>query len=145
MSKKQMLGLIGSIVLIIGVFTPIVSLPIVGSMNYFNNGQGDGTIVLGLAIVSLIVVLFKKYKALWLTGFASLGMLLYTFMNFQGRMAEARSEMQAQLEGNPFAGIGEMALQSVQIQWGWVVLVIGAVLLLVAAGLREKEHVVNAG
>jgi len=138
MSKKQILGLIGSITLIIGVFTPIVSAPFVGNLTYFMNGQGDGTIVLGLGIISLIVVLLKKYKVLWITGFASLGMMLYTFINFQGRMASIRSEMQAELADNPFAGLGEMALQSVQIQWGWILLVLGAVLLLAAAGIKEK-------
>jgi hypothetical protein len=61
MNTKQLLGLIGSIVLFIGVFTPIVSVPIMGNMNYFQNGKGDGTIVLVLAVISLILVLAKKY------------------------------------------------------------------------------------
>ena len=36
MKTKQLLGLIGSIVLFIGVFSPIISVPIMGNMNYFN-------------------------------------------------------------------------------------------------------------
>ncbi|OGM59103.1 hypothetical protein A3A75_05595 [Candidatus Woesebacteria bacterium RIFCSPLOWO2_01_FULL_39_10] len=140
MNKKQLLGLIGSLVLIIGVFTPIVSLPFVGSMNYFNNGNGDGTIVLILAIASLVVVFLKKYKFLWITGLASLGMMLFTFINFQGKMASVKSEMQSGLEGNPFAGLGELALQSVQLQWGWIILVIGAVLLIVSAAIKEDTE-----
>ncbi|MBI9082217.1 MAG: hypothetical protein JEZ11_01385 [Desulfobacterales bacterium] len=50
MGTKQILGLIGSIILFVGVFTPIFSVPIMGNMNYFQNGKGDGTIVLVLAI-----------------------------------------------------------------------------------------------
>ena len=57
MNTKKMLGLIGSITLFIGVFAPIVSIPLIGNANYFRNGQGDGTIVLILAVVSLILVL----------------------------------------------------------------------------------------
>ena len=34
MQTKQLLGLIGSIALFIGVFAPILSVPIVGNMNY---------------------------------------------------------------------------------------------------------------
>src|SRR5207249_2067432 len=34
-----LLGLIGTITLLVGVFTPIVSVPIVGSLNYFLNGR----------------------------------------------------------------------------------------------------------
>lgn len=137
MNKGQITGLIGSIILLIGVFTPIVSLPIVGSINYFNNGSGDGVIVLVLAIVSLVVIFLKKYRFLWITGLTSLGMMLFTFINFQTKMASVRSEMQAELANNPFAGLGELALQSVQLQWGWIILVIGASLIIVAAALKE--------
>ena len=59
MKTKQLLGLIGSIVLFIGVFTPIVSVPIMGNMNLFQNGKGGGTIVLILAVISLVLVLAK--------------------------------------------------------------------------------------
>lgn len=140
MSKKQILGLAGSVLLIIGVFTPIVSLPFIGSMNYFRNGQGDGTIVLGIAVVSLILVLLKKYKVLWLPGFASLGIMLFTFIRLQTGMARIKSDMQTQLKGNPFAGLGEIAMQSVQVQWGWIVLVIGACFLIASATVQDQEE-----
>jgi len=59
MKKKQTFGLIGSVMLFIGVFTPLISLPIVGSTNYFMNGRGDGTIVLILAVISFLST-YKK-------------------------------------------------------------------------------------
>ena len=37
----------------IGVFLPLLSMPIVGSINYFQNGRGDGVIVLVLAAILL--------------------------------------------------------------------------------------------
>lgn len=138
MNKKQTFGLIGSVMLFIGVFTPLISLPIVGSTNYFMNGKGDGTIVLILAIISFLLVLAKKYKGLWFTGFASLGVMFFTFVNFQSKMSEAKATMQAQLAGNPFAGLGDLAMQSVQLQWGWTILIIGAVLIISAAAIKEN-------
>jgi len=57
MDKRQVFGLIGSILLFIGVFTPIISIPIVGNMDYFQNGKGDGTIVLVLAVISLLLAI----------------------------------------------------------------------------------------
>ncbi len=77
---KQLLGLIGSVVLFVGVFAPIVSIPIMGNMNYFQNGKGDGTIVLVLAVISLILVLLKKFKGLWLTGLVSCNGSIFTVM-----------------------------------------------------------------
>jgi hypothetical protein len=62
--KEQILGLVRSAVLFIGVFTPIVGLPIVGTRNYFQNGQGDAVIVLVLALISLLLTLAKRYRGL---------------------------------------------------------------------------------
>ncbi len=135
---KQLLGLIGSAVLFVGVFAPIVSVPIMGNINYFNNGKGDGVIVLVLATISLILILLKKFKGLWFTGLGSIGIMVFTFVNFQLSLANTMAQMETELVGNPFRGIADMAMQSVQIQWGWALLIIGAVLLIASAAIKEK-------
>lgn len=137
MEKKQVLGLIGSIILFIGVFTPIVSVPIMGNMNYFQNGKGDGTIIIGLAVISLILTLSKKYKGLWLTGLGSLGVMAFTFINFQMKMSEAKSQIEIELAGNPFRGLADLAMQSVQLQWGWALLIVGAALVITTAAIKD--------
>ena len=129
MSKKQILGLVGSIILILGVFMPLISMPIMGSLNYIQNGKGDGLFILLLAVVSLILVVLKKYKGLWFTGFGSLAIMAYTFINLQIWISESQRE----LAGNLFAG-----LATVQLQWGWAVLTIGAVLIIASAAIKEE-------
>ena len=139
MGKKQkLIGLIGSIMLIIGVFMPIVSFPIIGSMNYFQNGEGDGVFILILAILSLFFIFVKKYVLLWTTGLTSLGLIVYSIIDFQRTMSKFRLEMERELADNPFKGLGELAMQSIQLQWGWVLLIIGAILLIVAAAIKES-------
>jgi hypothetical protein len=139
MARKQTLGVIGSLVLFVGVFTPIISLPFVGSVNYFQNGKGDGVIILALAIVSLILTLTRRYGGLWFTGLGSLAVMIFTFINFQTRMSEVKAQMETQLSGNPFRGIADIALQSVQIQWGWAVLIVGAGLVIAAAAIKTPQ------
>jgi len=95
-------------------------------------------IVLVLAVASVALALTGRYSGLWITGSGSLGLLILTFVNFQWRMAELKRGLERDLAGNPFRGIGELALQSVQLQWGWAVLVVGAFLLLVAAVLNQR-------
>jgi len=136
---KQLLGLIGSAVLFVGVFAPIVSIPIMGNMNYFQNGKGDGTFVLILAVISLILVLLKKFKGLWFTGLGSMAIMTFTFINFQMALANTRTQMETELAGNPFRGIADMAMQSVQLQWGWALLIIGAVLVIASAAIKDKS------
>jgi hypothetical protein len=138
MKTKQLLGLIGSIVLFIGVFTPIVSVPIMGNMNYFQNGKGDGTLVLILAVISLGLALANKYKGLWFTGIGSLVVMLFTFINFQSTMSQAKADMESELAGNPFRGLADMAMQSVQLQWGWALLIVGAALVIASAAMKEE-------
>lgn len=138
MDKKQIMGLIGSIILFIGVFAPIVSVPIMGNMNYFQNGKGDGTIIIVLAVISLILTLTKKYKGLWVTGLVSLGVMSFTFINFQILLSEAKSQMAGELAGNPFSGLADMVMGSVQLQWGWAILVIGAGMIIAAAAIKEN-------
>jgi len=138
MNTRQLLGLIGSIVLFVGVFTPVVSAPIVGNMNYFQNGKGDGAIILVFACCSLALVLAKKYRLLWVTGLGSMAVMAFSFINFQMKMSDVKAKMETDLAGNPFRGLADMALQSVQIQWGWALLIVGAGLVIASASVREQ-------
>jgi len=54
-------------------------------------------------------------------------------------MAEARSSLSSDLRGNPFAGFGELMLETVELQWGWAVLILGAALIIAAAAIKEKK------
>jgi hypothetical protein len=137
MERKQIFGLVGSLLLLMGVFMPIISLPIIGSMNYFQNGKGDGVIILVLAVISLVITLTKKYKLLLITGFLSLGMMAFTLINFWVRM----NDLEKSMGDNPFAkSLGKAVMSTVQIQWGWIVLVIGAVTLIVAALIKNNDN-----
>ena len=139
MNTKQILGLIGSIVLFIGVFTPIVSVPIVGDMNYFQNGKGDGTLILILAVISLVLVLTKQFRGLWFTGLGSLAVMAFTFINFQKKISDMKSQMESELAGNPFRSIADIAMQSVQLQWGWALLIVGAGLVIAGAAMKDES------
>lgn len=139
-NTQQLLGIIGSIVLFVGVFSPIVSVPIMGNMNYFQNGKGDGVIVLILATISLILVLAKKHKGLWFTGLGSLGVMLFTFVHFQSKMSQVKANMESQLAGNPFRGLADMTMQSIQLQWGWALLIVGAALVLSSAAMKDEAQ-----
>jgi len=137
METRQTLGLIGSVILFLGVFAPIISVPIIGNINYFQNGKGDGVIIFALSGVSLVLTLTKKYKGLWFTGIASLGILGYTFINFHMKMGEMKEKMNVELAGNPFRGFADIAVQSVQFQWGWALLIVGATIILIAAAIKS--------
>jgi hypothetical protein len=138
---RRVLGVVGSLVLMVGVFTPIVSAPFVGSLNYFRNGHGDGTILLALGVISLAIVWRDYLRGLLvITGGLSLAILTFTFVNLQMHLSEMRSDMATQLAGNPFASLATGFAESVQLQWGWALLVAGAGAV-IAAGLVRPSRV----
>lgn len=139
MGAKTTLGLIGSMILFVGVFTPIVSMPLVGSMNYFQNGKGGGVLIMIIAIFSLILVLKRRFGGLWFTGITSLLLLAFTFARLQMKISGAQKEVAAELAGNPFRGLADVAMQSVQVQWGWAILVVGAGLLIASAVIKDDS------
>ncbi len=131
--KPTTMGWIGTLLLFVGVFTPIVSVPFMGNVNYFRNGEGDGVLVLILAGISAILLLKEKLRGLYFTAGLSLAVMLFSFFNFQSGMSQARAEMEKDLAGNPFRGLADMAMESVQLQWGWAVLLVGVGLQLACA------------
>jgi len=129
--KRQVTGLVGSALLFLGVFMPIISVPIVGNVNYFANGKGDGIFVLLFAAIAAGLAMAKKHKGQIITGLGSLGVMIFTFVNFQTAMAEAKAE----LAGNPFAAL----TGTVQMQFGWIILIAGIVALFASAGMKPEE------
>src|SRR6516164_8202737 len=102
LSLSQMLALGGTAVLLLGVFLPLVSVPVVGNMNYIQNGTGNGVIIIIVAVIAAFAVLTKSFRWVWLSGLASLALLAFTFTRLQVRIAEARDAMQRHLADNPF-------------------------------------------
>lgn len=140
MPIKQVIGLLGSILLILGAFSPIVKIPFVGQLNYINNGHGDGVIVLVLGIISILLVLFKKYNPLALTGIVSFGMISFTYFNIQNLLKESKSHLMRDLSGNPFKGLAEGLMNSVQIEWGFAIVIIGAILVLITPMIKDVSN-----
>jgi hypothetical protein len=140
--QKQSVAILGSLLLFVGAFLPIVSMPL-GSTNYFDNGQGDGTFILVLAVTSTTLAITRAFGWLWITGLCSVGLLLFTLVNFLNRLAQIRVQMQAELADNPFKGIADVAMNSVQIQWGWAVLMLGGVLIVIAAAMPPQRVAIS--
>jgi len=112
---KQLLGVIGSVIIFIGLFAPIVNITLMRrsvNMNYFQYWESDGNIILFLAAVSLFLSLLKIFKGLWFPGVICMIILVSDFNNIQ-------------------------VSSIIKIQWGWVLLIIGTVLVIASAAIKE--------
>lgn len=60
----------------------------------------------------------------------------FTFVRVQSKISDVREAMNSNLQGTPFRSLANAAMASVQMQLGWSVLAIGAVLILACAGMK---------
>lgn len=141
MTDRKTLAMIGAALLFVGVFLPLVSMPIIGNINYLYKGRGDGLIVLGLAIATALLVLTGRVRHILWTGLASLGVIAFSFVRLQSAMAEMDARMDEELSDNPFRGLAEAAMESIQIQWGWAILILGGLLVTYAGFMAMRDKV----
>jgi Ca2+/Na+ antiporter len=129
---NRILGIIGAVLIIIGLFCPIVSVFGI-NISYFDSikttSGPDGFIFLGLGVISLVLALLNKTRLLIATGVLTLGYVALSYFSYKSRMSEAMSGANSEINSQ----LGTL----VQLQWGWAVLVLGGILLLVA-GIMKK-------
>lgn len=134
------LGAAGSILLLLGPFLPIVRVPFAGPQNYVQNGQGDGMLIVLLAVASLVVVIARRPQWLVVTGGLSALLITLTFVRLISAIDEMGRSVDRELAGNPFRGLADVALQGVGLEWGWVVLFLGAGLTVAAGAIHRKAR-----
>ena len=142
-SKQQLIGMIGGAVLLLGIFLPVVSMPIMGSISVFSSGRVDGYILLGLAIISLILSFINNLKPLRITGGVSLAMIVFGFIYILFKLNNLKSDVADRLKDNPFGDMAQAMMSTVQIQYGWVFLFIGSLMLVYAAFAKNSEKSVE--
>lgn len=138
MNSKTM-GFVGAGLLIVGLFLPIATLPFLGDVTLMSNGfniVAIGLLILGL--LSGVMVWAERREALIWSGAAALLTIIYMFGRIQWAMTRMGSDMAEGLEGNPFAGLAQTAMASVGLQWGWLILAAGPVLLVYVA-VQERQ------
>ena len=123
----------------IGIFLPFVKAPVLGSVTYFGNGEADGIMLLVAAVASLVAILIDKMRWLWMTG----GWAMFTFVLsiyfFQSKIYEIKGNMGKTLAGNPVKQFVDALSNSIQLEVGVPVLIIGILLILTSAYINAKN------
>ena len=130
---KQLFGLVGSIILFVGIYVAFISTPIIGNIDFFQNGKGYGGIILVLALISLIITLTKRYKWLFIPGLISLCITIYSFLDIQITITSLSSRLNSGLKDIPLLGLGDLEIKSMQILWGWAILTVGSDFLIASS------------
>ena len=143
MSKNQIWVLAGAALMAFGTLLPVISIPLAGNLNYFQNGQGDGVFVIVLAAVTAFMAFKKSLKFSWIPASLAGVLIIYSLVSLISTVSNSLAELESSLEGNPFAGLAQGLVGSVQIQWGWGVMLAGVVAVIIGSFWRTQESDLN--
>lgn len=139
LDKKQIMAVAGSAILLVGLFMPIAEVGFLGKINYFQYSNVAGVIVLLAAIASAVCAWLNEYRGLLATGAGSLAIVVVTYVNLSSKFSN-RIEALERLSGGKFSG---ESIDSPLSLWGWLFLVLGAVLITASAIMyfqKKKEY-----
>jgi hypothetical protein len=120
-------------VMAVGAFCPIVHLPIVGSITYVMGGRGDGIFVVGAAMAVVGLVAFGYRRLAGVVGIGSLFGVMYVLVGFAATLSKTQRELST--DTGPFGGLSQMLAGSFGLEWGWLLLVGGALAVAILAFL----------
>jgi uncharacterized membrane protein HdeD (DUF308 family) len=76
MKKDIFLAVVGAAMIIAGLFLPIVRFPGGGEATYFNGGDLYGALIMAIAIFAGIMGIVKMRSMVFLSGLASIGVVI---------------------------------------------------------------------
>lgn len=137
--KDREIALAGAGVFAVGTLFPILSLPIVGSMNFFANSSMSWQGLLIWACAGTCAYFFHKEdlkKARISTLVSAAMVLLFLLMNFF-KLSSAKKEVLSSLKDDSFSGIVKATVNNIGLSWGWIIIIAGLCGMLYVAYKEE--------
>lgn len=129
LAGPTILGSAGALILAAGIFLPFVQMPLLGSVNYFLDGEINGWILLAIAGAALVCSLIGQYRPAGYFGLAAGGYIgwdVWDVMNIQ-------SYIDTEMQGDPMQGLVKEMADSLQFEYGLYVLIAGVLTIFAGA------------
>ena len=150
---SQIIGIIGAILAIVGTFSPLISIPIIGSISMMTGisfGLNSGTmtneislllyggiIIIILSVISIGLILKRKYK--WVSFCAgSIILIMVAYVYF--RILQLLDEMRRSSPGL----LGDIFTKLIRFDFGFAILVIGGILICISAYFTPESENKNS-
>ena len=126
-------GLSGTLLVVAGVFSPMLRIPIIGNWNYFDIDTALASIVLTLAVLGILASVMNKSGLLRFSGWAALIVVVFT-------LAAVYFKVNDYFAFIPFKKMAAAAVRIIHYQWiGWGLLAAGSVLMIIGGRKRPLE------
>lgn len=138
MQRIQVLAAAGAVLLLVGVFAPVLSMGLGEPVSYYDHARPEAITILVLAAMTGAMAYARQYAAFWFTGIGSAAMLVFSATQVRERIAGVgRADG---VFGKALRALSDMAMDSVRYEWGWALLAAGAALVLLAAALAPARR-----
>jgi hypothetical protein len=132
---SRILGIIGGVLLVIGVFCPLVGIDILGqslNVSYIGSAAGtrwEGLVLILLGVAGIILAVLRKFRMLIIPGVLALLILVISYFGIRSDISEMTS-----MAGSRSAEVEN----AFSMKWGWIPLILGA-LALIAGGAMGRN------
>jgi len=145
MFMQRAMTVVGAGLICVGVFLPMLSIPLMRDDSFLRLSPGGGIILLVLAGLSIVIGIWGRFRLLYITGLLSLGLLIYAYFEVDRRKSAAQSNLQERVISTPLKSLSHNLISSVGLRYGWPMMMVGAALTvavpLVGSRLTRREKV----
>ncbi len=134
---RQSVCLCGAGLMLWGTFLPMVGIPLFKDQNFWEVKLAGAAIIAALALASVALAVFKRFAWLYATGLASIALLTYAVMTMNSQKAKAHQDLQAMAD-SPLKGLGNNFVSSINLRHGWVIMMLGSVIIVAVAVLGPR-------
>lgn len=133
MTPRNFISLGGFILLIAGIFSPLISPFDFVKWNLFDLNRTFAIVVLVTAIVGLAGTMMKSSQLAKFAGWIALGLVVLVF-------AAAVTKVNTAFSFIPFPKLSHSLSRLIHYRWGWYLLSAGPVLALLGSGKRKSIY-----
>ena len=139
MSQQKVLSIGGMLLVFISLFTPLVSLPIVGSMNLLQYNVPAAIFTIIVCVGSLYLTIKERYRDILYGSISLLALMVVLFINIYVKIESVKADITKGLEGNMFAGLATAMSAAIRIEWGWALIFIGIGILIASSVIKVSS------
>lgn len=133
MALRNFVSIAGFILLIAGIFSPLISPLGLVKWNLFDLNKTFGIILLAIAITGLAAAIIKNIALVKFAAWFTLGLVLLVFI-------AAIMKVNTTFSFIPFPKLSHTLSGLIHYRWGWYLLFAGPILALPGSGKRESLH-----
>ncbi len=135
--------IISAVLGVIGVFTPLINIPLSGESTLFSFNKWLGIIFIISSVFSIFSVIKNKFSLFWISGFAQFFLTILLYFTIESKLQEYQKIINSYPESS---GIVEKVINNTEyIDYTWMILISSSLLLILAASimapLKKKQKI----